>query len=106
MTGTSIQGHLDSIMESRQLYLLAVGTQRSVIHKYFIVIDKHAIPCKSPDCLACIDELFKAHFVFGTSYNQDLVNVYNFLQTTIYEIDVENTKVNPRVAELRARMLN
>ncbi|XP_033989913.1 uncharacterized protein LOC117485465 [Trematomus bernacchii] len=105
-TGTSIQGHLDSIMESRQPYLLAVGTQRSVIHKYFIVIDKHAIPCKSPDCLACIDELFKAHFVFGTSYNQDLVNVYNFLQTTIYEIDVENTKVNPRVAELRARMLN
>lgn len=93
-------------MESRQPYLLAVGTQMSVIHKYFIVIDKHAIPCKSPDCLACIDELFKAHFVFGTSYNQDLVNVYNFLQTTIYEIDVENTKVNPRVAELRARMLN
>ncbi|KAI4804032.1 hypothetical protein KUCAC02_025677 [Chaenocephalus aceratus] len=60
-TGTSIQGHLDSIMESRQPYLLAVGTQRSVIHKYFIVIDKHAIPY------------------------------------------VENTKVNPRVAELRAR---
>ncbi|KAI9531995.1 hypothetical protein NQZ68_036357 [Dissostichus eleginoides] len=76
-TGTSIQGHLDSIMESRQPYLLAVGTQRSVIHKYFIVIDKHAIPCKSPDCLACIDELFKAHFAFGTSYNQDLMNVYN-----------------------------
>ncbi|KAJ4940391.1 hypothetical protein JOQ06_026694, partial [Pogonophryne albipinna] len=25
--------------------------------------------------------------------SQDLVNVYNFLQTTIYEIDVENTKV-------------
>ncbi|KAJ4938505.1 hypothetical protein JOQ06_003120 [Pogonophryne albipinna] len=105
-TGTSIQGHLDSIMESRQPYLLAVGTQRSVIHKYFIVIDKHAIPCKSPDCLACIDELFKAHFVFGPSYNQDLLNVYNFMQTTIYEIDVETTKMNPRVAELRARMLN
>ncbi|KAJ4920726.1 hypothetical protein JOQ06_022556, partial [Pogonophryne albipinna] len=44
LTGTSIQGHLDGIMESRQPYLLAVGTQRSVIHKYFIVIDKHAIP--------------------------------------------------------------
>ncbi|KAF3849685.1 hypothetical protein F7725_019404, partial [Dissostichus mawsoni] len=37
-------GASDSIMESRQPYLLAVGTQRSVIHKYFIVIDKHAIP--------------------------------------------------------------
>ncbi|KAF3855612.1 hypothetical protein F7725_016335 [Dissostichus mawsoni] len=86
-------GHLDSIMESRPPYLLAVGTQRSVIHKHFIAIDKHAIPCKSPDCRSCIDELFKAHFVFGTSYNQDLVNVYNFLQTTIYEINVETTKL-------------
>ncbi|XP_037312876.2 uncharacterized protein LOC119200255 isoform X2 [Pungitius pungitius] len=105
-TGTSIQGHLDSITESLQPYLLAVGTQKSLIHKYFIVIDKHAIPCKSTDTLASFDELFKAHFVFGTSYNQDLVNVYNFLQTTIYEIDVDITKVNPRVAELRARMLH
>ncbi|XP_030576815.1 uncharacterized protein LOC115773972 [Archocentrus centrarchus] len=104
-TGTSLQGHLDGITESLQPYLLAVGTQKSVIHKYFIVIDKHAIPCKSPGSLACFDELFKAHFVFGTSYDHDLVNVYSFLQTTIYEIDVDTTKVNPRVAELRARML-
>lgn len=105
-TGTSIQGHLDSITESRQPYLLAVGTQKNVIRKYFIIIDKHAIPCKSPDSLACFDELFKAHFVFGTSYNHDLANVYNFLQTTIYEIDVATTKVSPRVAEVRARMLH
>lgn len=69
------------------------------------MIDKHAIPCKSPDYLACFDELFKSHFVFGISYNQDLVNVYNFLQTTICEIDVDTTKVNPTVAELRARMV-
>ncbi|XP_014866019.1 PREDICTED: uncharacterized protein LOC106932058 [Poecilia mexicana] len=91
-TGTSIQGHLDGIAERRQPYLLAVGTQRSVIHKYFIVIDKYIVPCKSPGSLACFDELFKAHFVFGTSYDHDLVNVYNFLQTAIYEIDVETTK--------------
>ncbi|KAF0022411.1 hypothetical protein F2P81_025323 [Scophthalmus maximus] len=95
MTGTSVQGHLDSITESLQPYLLAVGTQRSGIHKYFIVIDEHAIPCKSPDSLACFNKLLKAHFVFGTSYNQDLANVYNFLQTTIYEIDVDTTKVLP-----------
>lgn len=105
-TGTSIQGHLDSITDSRQPYLLAVGTQKNEIHKFFIVVDKHAIPCKSPDSLACVDELFKAHFVFCTSYNKDLANVYSFLQTTIYEIDVATTKVNPRVAELRARMLH
>jgi hypothetical protein len=55
------------------------------------VIDKHAIP----DSLACFDELFTAHFVFGTLYNQDLVSVFNFLQTTTREIDVDTTKVNP-----------
>ncbi|KAK7912802.1 hypothetical protein WMY93_013013 [Mugilogobius chulae] len=93
-TGTSIQDHLDSIKESRQPYLLACGNTKSVIHNYFIVIDKHAIPCKSPDSLAAFDELFKAHFVFGTSYDEDLINVYNFLQTTIYDIDVGNTKSN------------
>lgn len=76
-TGTSIQGHLDSITESRQPYLLAVRTKKSVIHKYFL-IDKFAIPCKSPDSLACFDELFKAHFVFGTSYNHDLTCVQLF----------------------------
>ncbi|KAJ8364593.1 hypothetical protein SKAU_G00134240 [Synaphobranchus kaupii] len=103
-TGTSVQGHLDGITESLQPYLLAVGTQLSVIQKYFIVIDKHAIPCKSPDSLACVDELFKAHFVFGASYNQNLENMYNFMQTSIYEIDVGTTKVTPRVAELRARI--
>ncbi|KAM9445762.1 uncharacterized protein Hap1MRO34_024512 isoform 2-T2 [Clarias gariepinus] len=104
-TGTSIQGHLDSIGESLQPYLLAVGPKKSRVHSWFIVIDQHALPCKAANSLACVDELFKAHFVFGTSYCQELINVYSFLQTTVYDIDVETTKVNPRVAELRARVL-
>ncbi|XP_055018851.1 uncharacterized protein LOC110158784 [Boleophthalmus pectinirostris] len=104
-TGTSIQDHLDSVRESRQPYLLACGNTKHMIHKYYIVTDKHVIPCKSSDSLAAFDELFKAHFGFGTSYNQDLINVYNFLQTTIYDIDVGSSKVSPRVAELRARFL-
>ncbi|XP_041822633.1 uncharacterized protein LOC121627673 [Chelmon rostratus] len=105
-TGTSIEGHLDSITQRRQPYLLAVGTQKSAIHKYFIVIDKHAVPCQSPDCLASFDELFKAHLVFATSYNRDLANVYHFLQTAVYQIDAATTKVNLRVKEMRARMLH
>ncbi|XP_059906059.1 uncharacterized protein LOC132455963 [Gadus macrocephalus] len=102
--GTSIQAHLDNISGSLQPYLLAVGAKKSMIESYYIVIDKHALPCKTSTSLACVDELFKAHFVFGTRYCQELTNVYTFLQTTVYDIDVENTKVNPRVAELRARM--
>lgn len=77
-------------------------SQRTIIHAYFIAIDKHPVP----GSLGCFDELFKAHFVFGTSYSQGLANMYTFLQTTIYDIDVNTTKVNPRVAELRDRMLH
>ncbi|KAL2096963.1 hypothetical protein ACEWY4_006170 [Coilia grayii] len=101
----SIEGHLEGITQSVQPYLLAVGPKKSRIQSYFIVVDKQALPCKSSNSLAAVDELFKAHYVFGTTYCHELTNVYTFLQTTVYDIDVEITKVNPRVAELRARML-
>ncbi|XP_039599342.1 uncharacterized protein LOC120522481 isoform X2 [Polypterus senegalus] len=80
--GTNIQEHLDSIKESTQPYLLAVGTKKSSIHGYYIILDKKAIPCKSVSGLAAFDELFKAHFVFGASYNKVLHNMYTFIQTT------------------------
>ncbi len=51
-------------------------------------------------------KILKAHFVCGTLYNQDLTNAYNFLQTTIYEIDFDTTKVSPRDGEVVARMLH
>ena len=70
-----------------------------------VVIDKHAVPCKASGSLDSFDELFKAHFIFGTS-SQGLANMYTFLQMTISDIDVDTTKANPRVAELRARMLH
>lgn len=96
---------MEGITQSVQPYLLVVGPKKSRIQSYFIVVDKQALPCKSSNSLAAVDELFKAHYVFGTTYCQELTNVYTFLQTTLYDIDVETTKVNPRVAELRARML-
>ncbi|XP_043089970.1 uncharacterized protein LOC122340417 [Puntigrus tetrazona] len=39
-TGTNMQEHLDSIKESTQPYLLAVGTKKSSIHGYYIILDK------------------------------------------------------------------
>lgn len=104
--GTSIQEHLDLITRSCQPYLLAVGTKTSNIQNYFVVLDNHAIPCKATGTLGAFDELFKAHFVFGTSYNEGLVNMYTFIQTTVYNIDISKTKESPRVAEMRARILH
>ncbi|XP_062246233.1 uncharacterized protein LOC133955413 [Platichthys flesus] len=103
--GTSVQQHLDNISQISQPYLLAQGPPRSSIHTFFIVIDKYALPCKATGSVGALDELFKANYVFGTSYSSSLANFFTFLQTTIYNIDVGETKETPRVAELRARMV-
>ncbi|XP_035630091.1 uncharacterized protein LOC118386470 [Oncorhynchus keta] len=101
-SGTSIQEHLDAIDQSRQPYLLAVGTRKSSIHAYFIILDKRALPCKSMRALVAFDELCKTHFVFGTAYNRMLRNMYTFIQTIVYNIDIGKVKETPRVVELRA----
>ncbi|XP_026067700.1 uncharacterized protein LOC113061784 isoform X2 [Carassius auratus] len=103
--GTNIQEHLDSIEESTQPYLLAMGPKKNSIHVYYIILDKKAIPCKSVSGLSAFDELFKAHFVFGASYSKVLHNMYTFVQTTVFQIDIGKVKECPRVAELRARFL-
>ncbi|XP_067379244.1 uncharacterized protein [Channa argus] len=104
--GTNLQEHLDAITTSTQPYLLAVGAKKSKIHQFFIILDKTAIPCKTTSSLGAFDELFKAHFVFGTSYNIILQNMYTFIQTTVYNIDVGKVKESPRVAEVRAKLLH
>ncbi|KAM4529476.1 uncharacterized protein V3H82_007712 isoform 3-T3 [Fundulus diaphanus] len=104
-TGTNIQEHLDAITSQAQPYLLAVGVKKNTIHQFFIILDKNAIPCRSTSSLGAFDELFKAHFVFGTSYNSMLHNMYTFIQTTVYNIDVGKVKESPRVSEVRARLL-
>ncbi|XP_045071867.1 uncharacterized protein LOC121555461 [Coregonus clupeaformis] len=65
--GTSVQQHLDNITQSSQPYLLAQGSTQSSIHSYFIVVDKHALPCKATGSVGAFGEVFKAHYVFGTS---------------------------------------
>eukprot|EP00064_Thunnus_orientalis_P007051 superscaffoldBa00000762_g7070 len=79
--GTSVQQHLNNIIQSSQPYLLTQGTTRSSVHTFFIVIDKHALPCKATGSVGALDELFKARYVFGTSYSSSLTNFFTFLQT-------------------------
>ncbi|KAF7229743.1 transcript variant X1 [Nothobranchius furzeri] len=104
--GTNIQEHLDSITTSTQPYLLAVGRSRKEVYRFFIILDDNAIHCRSASSLGAFDELFKAHYVFGTAYNPMLHNMFTFIQTTVYNIDVGKVKESPRVAEVRARLLH
>ncbi|KAK6484019.1 hypothetical protein HHUSO_G13666 [Huso huso] len=102
----SLEEHLNRTKGQHQPFLLAVGTTRDKIHNFYIAVDKHLIPCQASSSLGAFDELFKAHFVFSLSYDEALSNVYTFLQTTVYHIDVGSVKESPRVKELRARLLN
>ncbi|XP_028665264.1 uncharacterized protein LOC114657546 [Erpetoichthys calabaricus] len=101
----SLEEHVRS-QHGRQPYLLTVGRQKSKTDSFYISMDKHLVPCQANRSLAAFDELFKAHFVFNSSYDAALVNFYTFLQTTVYNIDVGKMKESPRVRELRARLLN
>lgn len=87
-------------------FLLASGTSKKAISNYYIVMDKKLIPCQGRTFLAAFDELFKVHFVFSLSYDESLRNMYTFLQTTVYGIDVGTTKESPKVKELRAKFMN
>lgn len=95
-----------SSLEPSQPFMLCVGEQKNKIHKFYIIVDNQAIPCKAQTSVAAFDELFKAHFVFGTSYCEALDGFYCFIQTAVYNIDIGKTKEKPRVRELRARFLN
>lgn len=66
------------------------------------------IPCKSTISLGAFDELLKAHFIFGTMYNQMLHKMYTFTQTTIYNIpiDIGQVQESPHFAEVRTRLLH
>lgn len=70
----------------RQLCILAVGTSKTSIHDYYIVVDRQILPCKAKSSLCAFDELFKTHYVFGITYDQALKNMHTFVQTTIYNI--------------------
>ncbi|KAJ8013162.1 hypothetical protein DPEC_G00050420 [Dallia pectoralis] len=102
----SLEDHLENQEGHRQPYLLASGTHKQAISTYYIVMDKKPIPCLGTTSLAALDELFKVHFVFSVSYDNALSNMYTFLQTTVYGIDVETTKESPKVKELRAKFMN
>lgn len=104
-SGRSLHEH-SGPEKRRQPYILAVGLTRNSIHEYYIAMDGELLPCKAKSSLSAFDDLFKAHYVFGISYDQALNSMYTFVQTTIYNIDVGLSHETHRVKDLRAKLLN
>ncbi|KAI9531334.1 hypothetical protein NQZ68_000832 [Dissostichus eleginoides] len=102
----SIDEHLgEERVNNRTSYInIAAGRTRNRIDTFYIVIDKQLIPCQATSSLGFYDELFKSHYVFNLSYS--LVQLYTFVQTTVYNIDINTTDESPRIRELRAKLLN
>ncbi|XP_072554962.1 uncharacterized protein [Paramormyrops kingsleyae] len=101
----SIDDHLKE-GDGKQPYILAVGRTQSRIDTFYIAVDKQLIPCQATSSLSAFDELFKTHYVLNLSYDESLVHLYSFVQTTIFNIDATSTDESPRVRELRAKILN
>ncbi|CAL9694442.1 unnamed protein product [Knipowitschia caucasica] len=101
----SLDEHLRG-RDGRQPYILAVGRTRNRIDTFYIVVDKQLIPCQATTCLGAFDELFKSHYVFNLSYDECLGQLFTFVQTTVYNIDIATTNESPSVRELRAKVLN
>ncbi|KAE8278008.1 hypothetical protein D5F01_LYC23943 [Larimichthys crocea] len=101
----SLDEHLRG-RDGRQPYILAVGRTRNRIDTFYIVVDKQLIPCQATSSLGAFDELFKSHYVFNLSYDECLGQLFTFVQTTVYNIDVATTKESPRVREFRAKVFN
>ncbi|CAL8268596.1 unnamed protein product [Boreogadus saida] len=100
----SIDEHLRG-RKGQQPYILAAGHTQNKIDTFYIVVDKQFIPCQATSSLGAFDELFKSHYVLNLSYEESLVQLYTFLQTTVYNIDV-TTDESQRIRELRAKLLN
>ncbi|KAM6919917.1 uncharacterized protein PEZ65_011943 [Lycodopsis pacificus] len=98
----SIVEHLQG-REAEQPYIFAVGRTKNRIDAFYIV-DKQLIPCQATSSLGAFDELFKSHYVFNLSYDETLVQLFTFVQTTVYNIDVTTTDESPRVREFRAKV--
>ncbi|KAJ8346788.1 hypothetical protein SKAU_G00281890 [Synaphobranchus kaupii] len=98
----SIDEHLRG-REGKQSYILAVGQTQNRIDTFYIVEDKQPIPCQATSSLGAFDELFKSHYVFNLSY-ESLVQLYTFVYTTVYNIDVTTTDESPRIHEFQEKL--
>nr|CAD43088.2 novel protein [Danio rerio] len=101
---TSIEDHL-SERKGHQPCRLRLGRIKGRIDHFYLVMDKHLISCAATRSLSAVDELFK-DYVFNLTYEEALVYIFTFLQTTVYNIDVGPTSESPRVKKLRAKLLH
>lgn len=97
-----------TILENVKLYtsqpcLVAVGQRKNLINSYFIAFEEYFIPAVANNAIDALDELFKSHFVFNTSYDNNLKNFYHFVEYVFYGLN-QNNGLTPTMQEIRRKL--
>lgn len=72
---------------------IIVGLLNSLPFRFYVVIYDYAFAFES--FTACLDMLFKAHFVLNVKYRPSVKSIFMFLQHYVYQIYTEyDIKVN------------
>lgn len=89
---------------STQPFILAVGTCKAAISKYYIVFDENILPCPRHDIICAFDLCFKVHFVYNLKFAKALESFYKFVQDVFYDIKIDVPTT--RMRELRTKINN
>ncbi|XP_063903501.1 uncharacterized protein LOC135129212 [Zophobas morio] len=87
---------------SKQPFILAIGTSKAAISKYYVVFDEHIIPSPEQNVITAFDLCFKVHFVFNLDFEKSLEYFYKFVQNAFYNLEVKT--ISDRIRWLRTKM--
>lgn len=89
-------------LDNKQPRLLAVGPCKSSISNYHIWVDGKVVPIEAQTITDAVTTLFKSHFVFDTSYDENLSAFYNYFQYYVFELKTGTVKLTPTLRQVRA----
>lgn len=84
--------------------LVAVGPQKNTIVSYYIAFEGHFLPVMAKNATQSLDQLLKSHFVFNTSYDEDLKNFFRFIEIVFYNLS-KDIFLTPRMREIRSKLI-
>lgn len=69
--------------------LIAIGSHKLAIDQYFLAIEDFFLLLPTKNVIEAIDFLFKAHYVFNTAFDNNLLSFWLYLQKNFYEIECQ-----------------
>ncbi|XP_018907205.2 uncharacterized protein [Bemisia tabaci] len=74
-----------SAVQKREPFILAEGTSKARITKFFVVVDKHPVVVPETSFFDAIDIMFKSYFLFSIPFNPAVKFFLRFLDCYVYK---------------------